>query len=93
MPFVISLMGLLIDAGRRNHIPIPTQIHAAPTMEIHNNALCNPGPAAGLSGSVAVNICKFTTDRATNNTIIATNMPMVRVSFVFIFIDFIFMQV
>ena len=44
----------------------------------------------GLSGSVAVSICKFTTESTTNSTIIATNIPMARVSFDFIFITFIF---
>lgn len=75
--FLIIMVGNFLDT-----IWIP------PIIEIHSKARFNPGSAAGLVGSVAVSICKLTIDNDTSNTIIATNIPIFRVSFVFIFIMF-----
>lgn len=65
---------------------IPITIQKPPIVEIQSNARCNPGPAAGLLGSVAVKICKFTIESETRSTIIATSAPITSVNFVLIFI-------
>ena len=56
-----------------------------PVTETHSKARSSPGIAAGLSGSVAVNICKLTTESVTSRIIMPANIPIPKSNFVFIF--------
>ncbi len=43
--------------------------------KIHSKSRCKPGMAAGLSGSVAVRICRFTTESVTSRIIMPARTP------------------
>lgn len=79
-------MGRLMEGGSHTSNPNPLKMQKPPVTEIHTSARCSPGIAAGLSGSVAVSICKLTTDSVTSKTIIPTSMPTPTSNLVFIFI-------
>jgi len=76
-----------MELGILNRIHKPMQIQMPPIIIIHVNARFIPGSAAGLSGSVAVSICRFVTDKDTNKTIMATKTPIDTVSLVLMFIS------
>ena len=64
----------------------PNKQHDAGKNAIHSKARCNPGMAAGLSGSVAVKIWRLTTERATSRIIMPERMPTLSINLVRIFI-------